>query len=153
MTKYPDDAQKVVLSIKGVGNVPPFHLDGSAENIRWSIDNCLQILDGKVKLDLYEVARVDKNYSIEDQVSAIAEYVKAGKIGGISLSEVSAESIRRAAKVHKISAVEVEFSLFTLDILSNGIAEACAEFDIPILAYSPLCRGLLTKGWKKPEDV
>lgn len=153
MAKYPEDADKVVLSIKGVGNVKPLGVDGSPENIRWSIDNCLRTLDGKMKLDLYEVARIDKNVSIEDQVGTIAEYVKAGKIGGISLSEVSAETIRRAAKVHKISAVEVEFSLFTLDILSNGIAEACAELDIPILAYSPLCRGLLTKGFKTPEDV
>jgi pyridoxine 4-dehydrogenase len=153
ITEYPEDAEKIVLSIKGVGNVAPFAVDGSPENVRWSIDNCLKILDGKLKLDLYEQARVDPKVNIEDSIGAIAEYVKAGKVGGISLSEVSANSIRRAAKVHKISAVEVEFSLFTTDILSNGIAEACKELDIPILAYSPLCRGLLSAGWKKPEDV
>ena len=69
--------------------------------------------------------------------------MKAGKLGGISLSEVGANSIRKAASVHKISAVEVEFSLFCTDILENGVAKACAELNIPIVAYSPLGRGFL----------
>lgn len=79
----------------------------------------------------------------EETISYIAEYVKAGRIGGISLSEVNAEQIRKAASVHKISAVEVEFSLFCTDILDNGIAKTCAELNIPIVAYSPLGRGFL----------
>ena len=73
----------------------------------------------------------------------MAEYIKAGKLGGISLSECSADTIRRAAKVHKISAVEVEFSLWSTEILENDVAKACAELDIPIIAYSPLGRGFL----------
>lgn len=80
---------------------------------------------------------------IEETIGFIAEFVKEGKVGGISLSEVTAEQIRRAAAVHKISAVEVEFSLFCTDILDNGVAKACAELDIPIVAYSPLGRGFL----------
>lgn len=79
----------------------------------------------------------------EETIGYIAEYVKAGKVGGISLSEVTADLIRRAAAVHKISAVEVEFSLFCTDILDNGVAKACAELNIPIVAYSPLGRGFL----------
>jgi len=142
-TKYPEDAEKVVLSIKGglkPGEMAP---DGSEANVKRSIDECLKVLDGKKFLDLFECARVDPKTPIETTIAAINKYVEAGKIGGISLSEVSAESIRRAAKVAKISAVEVEFSLWSTDILNNGIAEACAELDIPIIAYSPIGRGFL----------
>jgi pyridoxine 4-dehydrogenase len=146
-TKYPEDADKVVLSIKGgytpggilVGGRP----DGSPENVKRSIDECLKVLDGKKFLDLFECARVDPNVPIETTVATINEYVKAGKIGGISLSEVNAQTIRRAAKVAKISAVEVEFSLWSTDILYNGVAEACAELNIPVVAYSPIGRGFL----------
>lgn len=142
-TKYPGDAEKVVLSIKG-GLLPgQMRPDGSQKNVQRSINECLKWLDGKKSLDLFECARVDPNTPIEDTVSYIAEYVKAGKLGGISLSEVGANSIRKAASVHKISAVEVEFSLFCTDILENGVAKACAELNIPIVAYSPLGRGFL----------
>jgi pyridoxine 4-dehydrogenase len=147
-TKYPDDADKVVLSIKGgltPGGIPNPNSrpDGSPENVKRSIDECLRVLGGKKFLDLFQCARVDLNTPVETTVAAINEYVTAGKIGGISLSEVSASTIRRAAKVAKISAVEVELSLWATDILENGIAEACAELNIPIVAYSPIGRGFL----------
>ncbi|KAH7409832.1 NADP-dependent oxidoreductase domain-containing protein [Phaeosphaeria sp. MPI-PUGE-AT-0046c] len=152
-TKYPEDAEKVVLSIKG-GIVPgQMRPDGSKAGVQRSIDECLKQLDGKKFLDLFECARVDLNVPIEDTISYIADYVKAGKLGGISLSEVSAKTIRRAHAVHPISAVEVEFSLWATEILENGVAETCAELDIPIIAYSPLGRGFLTGKYKKYEDI
>lgn len=89
----------------------------------------------------------------ESLQSALAKYVEAGKLGGISLSEVKADTIRRAAKVHPIAAVEVEFSLWATDILENGVATACADLDIPVIAYSPLGRGFLTGEIRKPEDI
>jgi len=142
-TKYPDDASKVVLSIKG-GTLPGSVIhDCGRENVRRSIDECLRVLDGKKFLDLFECARVDPNVPIEETIGYIAEYVKEGKVGGISLSEVSAKSIRRAHKVHPIAAVEVELSLWQTEILENGVAETCAELGIPIVAYSPLGRGFL----------
>jgi pyridoxine 4-dehydrogenase len=144
--KYPEDAPKVVLSIKGgytPGGILGGQVDGSPANVKRSIDECLRVLDGKKFLDLFECARVDPKVPIETTVAAINEYVLAGKIGGISLSEVSEKTVRRAAKVAKIAAVEVEFSLWATDILDNGIAKACAELDIPIIAYSPLGRGFL----------
>jgi pyridoxine 4-dehydrogenase len=144
-TKYHEDADKVLLCIKGAIDPDKHQPDGSEAGIKRSIDNCLKLLDGKKRLDLFEPARVDPNVPIEETVKYINEYVKAGKIGGISLSEVSANTIRRAAKVAKISAVEVEFSMFSTDILANGIAEACAEHDIPIIAYSPIGRGFLVR--------
>jgi pyridoxine 4-dehydrogenase len=142
-TKYPEDANKVVLSIKG-GIVPgQLRPDGSEAGVKRSIDECLKVLDGKKFLDLFECARVDLNVPIEDTIGYIAEYVKAGKLGGISLSEVGAKSIRRAHAVHPISAVEVEFSLYATDILENDVAATCAELNIPIIAYSPMGRGFL----------
>ncbi|KAL2067122.1 hypothetical protein VTL71DRAFT_1546 [Oculimacula yallundae] len=150
-TKYPEDAQKVVLSVKGgLVNMQP---DGTPEGIKTSIENCLRLLDGKKSIDIFECARVDKNTPIETTMKALEEYVKAGKIGGIALSEVSAATIRRAAKVTKIVAVEVELSLFNTNILSNGVAEACAENNVPVVAYSPLGWGFLTGEIKSPEDI
>jgi len=177
-SKHPEDAEKVVISIKGgctPGGLvnPKSKPDGSPENTRRSIDECLRVLDGKKFLDLFECARVDRNVPVEKTLAVIDEYVKAGKLGGISLSEVSADTIRRAAKVVKVAAVEVEFSLWATDILENGIAKACAELDIPVIAYSPIGRGFLvstnmnmkpatyaailtniqTGQLKKPEDI
>jgi pyridoxine 4-dehydrogenase len=144
-TEYPEDADKVVLSIKGGMTQVSLEPDGSEENIKRSIDECLRVLEGKKFLDLFECARVDRKVPIEDTIGYIKKYVDAGKIGGISLSEVRAETIRRAAKVAKIAAVEVEFSLWATDILENGIADACAELGIPIVAYSPIGRGFLVR--------
>ncbi|KAK2626942.1 hypothetical protein QTJ16_004117 [Diplocarpon rosae] len=150
-TRYPEDASKVVLSIKGgLVNMRP---DGSPEGIKTSVENCLRLLDGKKSIDIFECARVDKRVPVETTMRALEEYVRAGKIGGIALSEVSAETVRRAAKVTKIVAVEVELSLWSLDILSNGVAAAAAEHGIPIVAYSPIGRGMLTGEIKSPDDI
>ena len=150
--KYPGDESKVVISIKGglkPGEMAP---DGSPENTRRSIEECINVLGSK-KLDLWESARVDPNTPIEITMREADKFVQSGKLGGISLSECSANTIRRAAKVAKISAVEVEFSLWSTDILDNGIAKACAELDIPIVAYSPLGRGFLTGQVKSLDDI
>lgn len=132
-TKYPEDASKVILSIKG-GITPSFKPDGSPEFVKSSIDNCLRLLKGKKSIDLFECARVDKDTPLEVTMKALEEYVKEGKIGGISLSEVGAATIRKAANFTKIEAVEVEVSLFSRDIFVNGVAAACAEHNIPIVA-------------------
>ena len=148
-TKYPQDAKKVVISIKG----GPLKPDGGPENTQRSIEECLKVLDGKKKLDLWEHARVDPDTQIEIAMREAAKYVSEGKLGGICLSECSADTIRRAARETKIAGVEVEFSLWSTDILENGIAKTCAELDIPIIAYSPLGRGFLTGQIRKPEDI
>ncbi|KXG45656.1 uncharacterized protein PGRI_034230 [Penicillium griseofulvum] len=152
-TKYPENAEKVVLSVKGglkVGQLVP---DCSEKNIRRSVDECLRLLDGKKKLDIFECARQDPNVPVEETVKVLAEYVKEGKIGGIGLSEVDAETIRRAHKVHPIAAVEVEVSLWSTDILHNDVAKTCAELDIPVIAYSPLGRGVLTGAVTSLADI
>lgn len=90
---------------------------------------------------------------IEEVVQTLAELKKEGKFDHIGLSEVSAQTIRRAAKVHPITTVEIEFSLFSTEIKTNGVLDACNELGIKLIAYSPLGRGILSGKWEKPEDV
>ncbi|KAK4986313.1 hypothetical protein LTR66_007905 [Elasticomyces elasticus] len=152
-TKYPSDAEKVVLSIKGGLKRGAMVPDGGEQNVKRSVDECLKVLDGKKSLDIFECARIDPTTPIEISIRTLATYIEAGKLGGIGLSECSAQSIRRASKVHKIASVEVEFSLWCTEILENGVAKACAELGIPIIAYSPLGRGFLTGQIKSFEDL
>ena len=122
--KYPEDANKVVLSIKGAYDIKTGP-DGSPEGIRASVEEAVKVLGGTKTIDIFECARGDPNVPIETSVKALAELVKEGKIGGIGLSEVGVNTIRRAYAVHPISAVEIEMSLFTPDPLNNGIADMC----------------------------
>ena len=131
--KYPEDASKVVLNIKGSVH-PNFMPDGSPAFVRQSVENCLKQLGPRGKIDMFECARKDPKTPIEVTMRAMEELVKEGKIGGVALTEVNANTIRAAAKVTKIVAVEAELSLFSTDVLTNGIAEACAELNIPLIA-------------------
>jgi pyridoxine 4-dehydrogenase len=129
-TKYPEDAEKVVLTIKGAfshNNGPV----GTPEGIRASVEACVDVLGGIKTIDVFACGRVDPNVPIETSVKALAELVKEGKIGAIGLSEVSASSIRRAHAVHPIASVEIEMSLFTPDPLHNGSVETCQERKYP----------------------
>ncbi|KAI0145485.1 putative aldo/keto reductase [Xylariaceae sp. FL1272] len=152
--KYPEDAEKVTLNIKGGTNLKSHKPDGSPENTRRTIDDCMAQLKGRKKIDMFEFARRDPDVPLEVTLGVIdKEYVQTGKIGGIALSEVRAETIHEAAKITKIVAVELEVSLFSTEFLTNGVAEACAKYDIPIIAYSPIGRGMLTGAVKKREDL
>lgn len=151
-TRYPEKASKVTLAIKGARVPGPGVVawDGSKKGVRRSVNECLRILGGKKSLDIFECARVDPNTPIEETITALGLLVKEGKIKGIGLSEVKEDTIRRAAKVHAITQVEVELSLWSPNILHNGVARACAELQIPIIAYAPLSRGGLVA--TLPED-
>ena len=97
--KYPDYADRVFLSVKG-GLLPEqLAVDGSRENLRRSVDDILKALRGTKKLDLFEPARRDPNYEIEHYAEVLNELVKEGKFDYIGLSEVGAETVRRAHKV------------------------------------------------------
>ncbi|KAI1428060.1 NADP-dependent oxidoreductase domain-containing protein [Xylaria sp. FL1777] len=150
--KYPEDADKVVISIKGGMRLPRV-FDNSPEYTRESIENCLHLIGDKGKIDMWEMARRTAQAEYIQSLRVIDSYVKQGKIGGVTLSEVNANSIRQAVKVVKVVGVEIELSLFHTDPLYNGICAACAELDIPIFAYSPLGRGFLTGKIQKPEDM
>jgi pyridoxine 4-dehydrogenase len=86
-------------------------------------------------------------------VETLAGFIKEGKFSHIGLSEVTAGTIKKAIKVHPITTVEVEFSLWSIDILTNGVFEICQQNNIAIVAYSPLGRGILSGKWEKSEDV
>ncbi|KAH6603137.1 hypothetical protein Trco_007912 [Trichoderma cornu-damae] len=153
-TKYPEDAEKVVLVMKGGMNLKTFKPDGSPEGIRASLDNILAQLGGKKKLDAFCCSRRDPTYPLDVTFGVIQkEYIDTQKLGAITLSECGVETIHEAAKVAKIAAAELELSMFSPEILKNGIAAACKEHDIPIIAYSPLGRGMLTGEIKNLEDV
>jgi pyridoxine 4-dehydrogenase len=113
----PGDADRVVLSIKGGLKPGQMMPDGSEKNIRRSVNDCVRVLDGTTKIDIFECARVDPHTPIETTMVVLKRLVQDGKIGGIGLSEVSAKTIRRAHKVHPIAAVEGELSLRALDNL------------------------------------
>jgi pyridoxine 4-dehydrogenase len=149
----PGTADNIVLSIKGglvKGEMKP---DGTEDNVRRSVEDCLKVLDGACKVDIFECARVDPNTPIETTIGALKKLKEEGKIGGIGLSEVSAKTIRRAHAVHPITAVEGELSLWALDNIENGVLSTCAELGIPFVAYSPLGRGVLTGMIKKFDDI
>jgi pyridoxine 4-dehydrogenase len=94
--KYPQNADKVLLSIKGANIPGQWTPDGSEENIRRSVDECLRVLKGTKSIDIFQCARQDPNTTVEQTVTILAKLIKEGKIGGIGLSEVDAETIRRA---------------------------------------------------------
>ncbi len=125
-------------------------INGTPEYVRAACDASLARL-GTDYIDLYYQHRVDPRVAIEETVGAMAELVKAGKVRHLGLSEASANTIRRAARVHPIAALQSEFSLWTRD-LEATILPACEELGIGVVAYSPLGRGFLTGTFKKPED-
>ncbi|KAH9455743.1 hypothetical protein Pst134EA_023194 [Puccinia striiformis f. sp. tritici] len=137
---YPEWAEegKVFLSVKGGIN-----LDGGKMNGP----------DGSMEALRKSMARVDVKVPIEDVMKTYKILIKEGKFKHVGLSEVSAETIRRAHTVHPISAVEVEYSPWLLDIEHNGILSTCEELRIPIVAYSPLGLGLLTGKIKSLDDL
>lgn len=103
---HPEYVDKTYVSVKGgLVNMKP---DASEENLRKSVTNINSLLGGKKKMDLFEMARVDKSRSIEDAMQVLAKLQQEGHFKDIGLSEVSAETIRRAHKVAKVAAVEVE---------------------------------------------
>lgn len=110
-------------------------------------------LGNKKQVDLYEPARVDPNMRIEDIMSNLVTLQKEGLFKHISLSEIAASALRRAAKVGSIAAVEIELSIFMREQEAFDVLEACKELDIALIAYSPLGRGLLAGKYKSPEDV
>ncbi|HLJ03044.1 MAG TPA: aldo/keto reductase [Solirubrobacteraceae bacterium] len=126
-------------------------LDGSAEHVRTSVEGSLKRL-GVDTIDLYYQHRVDPNVPIEETVGAMAELVEQGKIRHIGLSEASAQTLRRAAKVHPITALQTEYSLWTRDPEAE-IIPTCRELGIGFVPYSPLGRGFLSGRFSSPEEL
>ncbi len=122
-------------------------IDGSRENCRRAVEGSLRRLQTEV-IDLYYLHRIDRSRPIEETVEAMAELVHEGKVRAIGLSEASADTLRRAAAVHPIAAVQSEYSIFSRDIESEVIP-ACLEVGASLVAYSPLGRGMLSGRFKQ----
>ncbi len=136
-----DRRDDVVLATK-CGFQPDFSVHGDPDYIAAACDASLRRLNTDY-IDLYYLHRVDPTIPIEESVGALGALVNAGKVRHIGLSEASAESLRRAAAVHPITALQSEWSLWTRDIESEVLTTA-RELRIGIVPYSPLGRGFLT---------
>jgi aryl-alcohol dehydrogenase-like predicted oxidoreductase len=148
--------EKVVIATKfGVvrdpNNPAARSYSGKPDYVRASCEGSLRRLKVDV-IDLYFQHRVDPNTPIEETVGAMAQLVKEGKVRFIGLSEAGAQTIRRAHKVHPVSALQSEYSLWTRD-LEDEILPVCRELGIGFVPYSPLGRGFLTGRFQKPEDL
>ncbi len=126
-------------------------INGRPEYVRQACEGSLKRL-GVETIDLYYQHRVDASTPIEDTVAAMADLVREGKVRYLGLSEASIATIRRAHKVHPISAVQTEYSLWTRDP-EEGLLDALRLLDIGFVAYSPLGRGFLTGQIKRIEDL
>ncbi|OJI84511.1 hypothetical protein ASPTUDRAFT_30431 [Aspergillus tubingensis CBS 134.48] len=151
--KYPEDAEKVTLFIRACLDPETLSPTCTRAGVRASFDECKKVLGDAKKIDIFGPARMDKDVPVEETLGALRELMDEGLIGGVGLSEVGATTIRKAHAVCPLSVVEVEFSLWSTDILGNGVAVACKELDVPILTYAPLGYGFLTGQVKKLEGI
>jgi len=130
-------------SFRGVNGRPEYVIEACELSLRrLAVDT----------IDLYYQHRVDPNTPIEDTVGAMTRLVEQGKVRHIGLSEAGIETIRRAHKVHPITALQTEYSLWSRDP-EDGILDVCRELGIGFVAYSPLGRGFLTGQIKSLDDL
>lgn len=146
---------RVILATK-FGNVRDeqgrfIGVNGRPDYVRKCCDASLKRL-GMDAIDLYYQHRVDPQVPIEDTVGAMSELIQAGKVRYLGLSEAAPATIRRAAKIHPIAALQTEYSLWTRDV-EAAILPTCRELGIGFVPYSPLGRGFLTAKIQKIEDL
>lgn len=123
---------------------PGMRVDTSPAYVREACDESLRRL-GFDHIDLYYAHRRDPAVPIEDTVAAMAGLVREGKVRHLGLSEVSPATLRAAHAVHRIAAVQMEYSMFTRDVETRGgMLDTCRELGVAVVAYSPVGRGLLT---------
>lgn len=129
-------------------------IDGSPEWVKEACNASLERL-GTDRIDMYMQHRVDSNTPIEKTVEAMVQLKNEGKIRYLGLSECSAQTLRRAHKIHPMAAAEMEFSPFAMDIESpeTNFLDTARELDVKIMAYSPLGRGFLTGAIKSRDDL
>ena len=125
---------------------------GDPRYLRQTCEQSLKNL-GVDTLDVFCMSRVDPNVPIEESVGGMAELVKEGKTRFISLSECSAESLRRGSVVHPLVSRQMEYSLFSRDAEEQGQIDACKELGMTIMAYAVLGRGMLSAQAPKVEEM
>lgn len=127
------------------------YFDGSPAYIKEAVEKSLKRLKIDT-IDLYYAHRIDANVPVEDTVGAMADLVKEGKVKYLGLSEASAKSIRRAHKVHSITALQSEYSLLTRDV-EGEILNTVRELGITFIPYAPLARGLVAAGVSDKDEL
>ncbi|HEY3249558.1 MAG TPA: aldo/keto reductase [Ignavibacteria bacterium] len=150
-----DKRDKVIIATK-FGNVRGkdgsfLGINGKPEYVKQACDASLKRLGIDV-IDLYYQHRVDVNTPIEDTVKAMSDLVNEGKVRYIGLSEAAPETIKRANKVHPITALQTEYSLWTRDPEKEHL-DLCSELGISFVAYSPIGRGFLTGRFKSTDEL
>jgi len=150
-----DRRAQVVLATK-FGNVRGadgafLGVNGRPEYVKQCCEASLRRLGVEV-IDLYYQHRVDPATPIEDTIGAMADLVRQGKVRFLGMSEAAPATLRRAAAVHPIAALQMEYSLWTRDP-ETGILATCRDLGIRFVAYSPLGRGFLTGRFQRPEDL
>ena len=150
-----DHRSKVVLATKFANVRGPagefLGVRGDAPYVKQSCDASLKRL-GIETIDLYYQHRVDPKTPIEETIGAMADLVKAGKVKYLGMSEAAPATLRRAAKIHPIAALQTEYSLWSREP-EEEILPTCRELGIGFVPYSPLGRGFLTGQFKKPDDL
>jgi aryl-alcohol dehydrogenase-like predicted oxidoreductase len=127
-------------------------INGKPDYVKASCERSLSRLGFDV-IDLYYLHRVDPSTPIEDTVGAMSDLVREGKVRYLGLSEASADTLRRAAAIHPIAALQSELSLWTRDPEENGVLAACRELGVGLVPYSPLGRGFLAGRIKALEHL
>lgn len=137
--------------VRDPGNPASRAINGRPEYVRRACDSSLKRL-GVAYIDLYYQHRVDPNVAIEETVGAMADLVREGKVRYLGLSEAGTDTLRRASKIHRITALQSEYSLWSRDP-EDEILQTCRELGIGFVAYSPLGRGFLSGQLKRFEDL
>jgi aryl-alcohol dehydrogenase-like predicted oxidoreductase len=125
---------------------------GDPGYLRQTCEQSLKNL-GIETLDVFCMSRVDPNVPVEESVGGLAELVKEGKTRFISLSECSAQSLKRGSAVHPLVSLQMEYSLFSRDAEEQGQIDACKEFGMAMMAYAVLGRGMLSDQVPKVEEL
>ncbi|KAK8123158.1 hypothetical protein PG984_011828 [Apiospora sp. TS-2023a] len=144
-------ATKFGLQVRGTDGIV---IDSSPEHCTQAAEQSLKRL-GVDQIDLYYMHRANPDVPIEKTVQAMKELVENGKVKYIGLSEISSTTLRRAHAIHPISAVQVEYNPWTLDIegeSGTNLLATAKELGVSVFAYSPLGRGLLTGRYRSVED-
>jgi aryl-alcohol dehydrogenase-like predicted oxidoreductase len=137
--------EKIVIATKfgfRANNEGGTYIDGSPAHIKQACEDSLKRL-GIDTIDLYYAHRADDKIPIEETVGAMADLAKEGKVKYLGLSEVSSETLKRANRIHPISALQSEYSMFTREV-ENDILQTCEALHVSFIPYSPLGRAMLT---------
>src|ERR1700758_3440271 len=135
-----------------VGSSDAVRGGGDPRYLRQTCEQSLNNL-GIETLDVFCMSRVDPNVPVEESVGGMADLVKEGKTRFISLSECSAESLRRGSAVHPLASLQMEYSLFSRDAEEQGQIDACKELGMAMMAYAVLGRGMLSAEGPKLEEL